>query len=64
MAFADSIDLHFCSGRYNHFAKLLNDQGLKVYAMDWIGELLSHISAQVLIWYDLCIALSGLTKTM
>jgi hypothetical protein len=26
------------SGRYNHFAKLLNDQGLKVYAMDWIGE--------------------------
>ncbi|GJM98884.1 hypothetical protein PR202_ga15932 [Eleusine coracana subsp. coracana] len=26
------------SGRYNHFAKLLNDQGLKVYAMDWIGH--------------------------
>lgn len=31
-----------CSGRYNHFAKLLNDHGLKVYAMDWIGELLSY----------------------
>ncbi|ONM54820.1 monoacylglycerol lipase [Zea mays] len=26
------------SGRYSHFAKLLNDQGLKVYAMDWIGH--------------------------
>uniref|UniRef100_A0A453KS76 Serine aminopeptidase S33 domain-containing protein n=1 Tax=Aegilops tauschii subsp. strangulata TaxID=200361 RepID=A0A453KS76_AEGTS len=26
------------SGRYDHFAKLLNDQGLKVYAMDWIGH--------------------------
>ncbi|KAG8049674.1 hypothetical protein GUJ93_ZPchr0009g1631 [Zizania palustris] len=26
------------SGRYNHFAKLLNDHGLKVYAMDWIGH--------------------------
>lgn len=26
------------SGRYNHFAKLLNAQGLKVYAMDWIGH--------------------------
>nr|CAB3456989.1 unnamed protein product [Digitaria exilis] len=26
------------NGRYSHFAKLLNDQGLKVYAMDWIGH--------------------------
>ncbi|CAL5064519.1 unnamed protein product [Urochloa decumbens] len=26
------------SGRYSHFAKLLNHQGLKVYAMDWIGH--------------------------
>ncbi|XP_072978034.1 uncharacterized protein [Typha angustifolia] len=26
------------SGRYNHFAKQLNDKGLKVYAMDWIGH--------------------------
>ncbi|XP_040383792.1 monoacylglycerol lipase-like isoform X2 [Oryza brachyantha] len=26
------------NGRYNHFAKILNDHGLKVYAMDWIGH--------------------------
>lgn len=27
------------SGRYNDFAKQLNANGLKVYGMDWIGEL-------------------------
>ncbi|XP_010936859.1 uncharacterized protein [Elaeis guineensis] len=26
------------SGRYDHFAKKLNDNGFKVYAMDWIGH--------------------------
>ncbi|KAF9623424.1 hypothetical protein IFM89_003008 [Coptis chinensis] len=26
------------SGRYNHFAKLLNASGYKVYGMDWIGH--------------------------
>ncbi|XP_020696316.1 uncharacterized protein LOC110109547 [Dendrobium catenatum] len=26
------------SGRYNHFARQLNESGLKVYAMDWIGH--------------------------
>ncbi|PKU80818.1 hypothetical protein MA16_Dca025816 [Dendrobium catenatum] len=26
------------SGRYNHFARQLNESGLKVYAMDWIGN--------------------------
>lgn len=26
------------SGRYNHFAKLLNENGFKVYGMDWIGH--------------------------
>ncbi|XP_008789243.2 monoacylglycerol lipase-like [Phoenix dactylifera] len=26
------------SGRYNYFAKQLNDNGFKVYAMDWIGH--------------------------
>lgn len=26
------------SGRYDHFAKKLNDNGFKVYAMDWIGN--------------------------
>ncbi|XP_020572781.1 uncharacterized protein LOC110019459 [Phalaenopsis equestris] len=26
------------SGRYDHFAKQLNESGLKVYAMDWVGH--------------------------
>ena len=47
-----------CSGRYSHFAKLLNDQGLKVYAMDWIGELLSRITAQVVeCWFGMIFSL-------
>ncbi|XP_038990303.1 uncharacterized protein LOC103705811 isoform X2 [Phoenix dactylifera] len=32
-------DLNEQCGRYDHFAKKLNDDGLKVYAMDWIVKL-------------------------
>ncbi|XP_029123769.1 uncharacterized protein [Elaeis guineensis] len=49
------------SGRYDHFAKKLNDNGFKVYAMDWIDSEI-FFGDQILAFWELCI--EGMVEVM